>query len=304
MVSPRERAGSAQNHETVALAALIGLLAITVAWWALALWPVQSAPTWLERTRFVCFGVTESGLPDTTGWIGLIGAPLGMLGILLAGWWREFAALMRKARVSRALAGTLLALASVLVLMLSGAGYRVQQAGAARGPSFSDRSQQHAVYPRLDRAAPALELTAHDGTTRSLAEFHGRPLLVTFAFGHCETICPLIVQDVLAAQARRRSAGEGPVVLIVTLDPWRDTPSRLPHIAAAWGLPDEDVWLLGGDVDDVEATLDAWAVGRNRSTTSGDVTHSSLVYVIDHDGRIAFAAVGDPATLAALVGRL
>ena len=304
MVNPREQAGIAQNHEAVALTALIGLLAITAAWWALALWPIQAAPTWLERTRFVCFGVTDSGLPDTAGWIGLIGAPLGMLGLLLAGWGREVAALLRSARASHALAGTLLCLASVLGLMIAGAGYRVQQAGAAQNVSFAAASEQQAVYPRLDRAAPALELTAHDGTTRTLAEFRGRPLLLTFAYGHCETVCPLIVHDVLAAQTRRRAAGEAPVVLIVTLDPWRDTPSRLSHIATAWSLPPEDVWLLGGSVEDVEAMLDDWSVPRSRSMTTGDLSHPSLVYVVDREGRIAFASAGDPATLDALVRRL
>lgn len=304
MVNPREQADVAQNHEAVALTALVGLLAITVAWWALALWPIQAAPIWLERTRFVCFGVTDSGLPDTAGWIGLIGAPLGMLGLLLAGWGREVAALLRRARASRALAGTLLCLASVLALMIALAGYRVQQAGAAQSASFAAASEQQAVYPRLDRPAPMLELTAHDGTTRTLAEFRGRPLLLAFAYGHCETICPLVVHDVLAAQARRRSAGQAPVVLIVTLDPWRDTPSRLPHIAAAWSLPPEDVWLLGGSVEDVEAMLDDWSVPRSRSMTTGDLSHPSLVYVVDRDGRIAFATAGDPATLDALVRRL
>ena len=52
----------------------------------------------------------------------------------------------------------------------------------------------------------------------------GRPVVVTFAYAHCTTICPVIVSEVLGA--RDKLALHKPVVLIVTLDPWRDTPAR------------------------------------------------------------------------------
>jgi hypothetical protein len=50
--------------------------------------------------------------------------------------------------------------------------------------------------------------------------------------------------------------------------------------------------------------LDAWEVPRSRDLNTGEVTHPSLVYVIDREGRIAFAATGDAATLAGLLRRL
>jgi hypothetical protein len=37
----------------------------------------------------------------------------------------------------------------------------------------------------------------------------------------------------------------------------------------------------------VEAALDAWDVPRTRDLATGEVTHPSLVYVIDAAGRIA-----------------
>ena len=41
----------------LALLTLVAIIAITAAWWALALWPVgASAPEWLARTRSACFG--------------------------------------------------------------------------------------------------------------------------------------------------------------------------------------------------------------------------------------------------------
>ena len=302
MVSPREQAVS--RDETVALTGLIGLLAITAAWWALALWPVPDAPGWLERTRYVCFGVTDSGLPDAGGWIGLIGGPLGMLAILLAGWWRGVRRLMSRARKSAALAATLGVLATGVVLLAAGGMLRVRQARAAYIGVGATLVEPAATYPRLDTPAPPLALPAHDGVTRTLADQHGRVVLVTFAFAHCQTVCPMIVKDVLEAQVLLGSESIATAVLIVTLDPWRDTPSRLPHIAARWRLPDRNAWLLGGDVADVEATLDAWEIPRKRDLRTGEVTHPALAYIVDRDGRIAFAASGGALTIAALVRRL
>jgi protein SCO1/2 len=304
MVVPREQTGLSRD-EAVALAGLTGLLAITMAWWALALWPVQAGPAWLERTRYVCFGVTDTGMPDTAGWIGLIGGPLGMLGMLLAGWSRGVRDLGRRARTSAKVAAALGLLVFGCALLVAGATVRVSQARAAVFDSVEATAfATPAAYPRLDRAAPALALVDHTGSTRTLAGQRGRPVLVTFAYAHCETVCPLVVTDVLRAQATARAGGTHAAVMIVTLDPWRDTPSRLPHIAAGWHLPDQDAWLLGGAVADVSAMLDAWEVPRSRDLNTGEVTHPSLVYVIDGEGRIAFAATGDAATLAGLLRRL
>jgi cytochrome oxidase Cu insertion factor (SCO1/SenC/PrrC family) len=129
-------------------------------------------------------------------------------------------------------------------------------------------------------------------------------VLVTFAYAHCQTVCPVVVMHVLEAQEALRGSAAFPAVAIVTLDPWRDPPSRLPAIAQGWSLPAEDAWLLGGGVPDVEAVLDAWNVARSRNLTTGEVTHPSLVYVVDRDGRLAYASTGGIDALISLVRRL
>lgn len=292
------------REEAVALGGLVALFVITAAWWALAFWPVQDGPYWLERTRFVCFGVAESGLPDAGGWIGLIGGPLGMLGMILAGWRRGVVDLLRHARRSRTMAGMLSAMAVGMLLLIAGASLRVSQARAETRALDETGVRLPSTYPRLDHDAPALALRAHDGTTMSLQQLRGRTVLVTFAYGHCQTVCPIIVRRVLAAQERLRGTGEDPAVLVVTLDPWRDTPSRLGAIASAWDLPADDAWLVGGEVAQVEATLDAWQVPRTRDLRTGEVTHPSLVYIVDASGRIAFAANGDVDAIVQLTQRL
>jgi cytochrome oxidase Cu insertion factor (SCO1/SenC/PrrC family) len=292
------------SDERWALGGLVATFAVTAAWWALALWPVSDAPTWLERTRYVCFGVNETGLPDAGGWVGLIGGPLGMLGIVLVGWNGGVRALLRDARRSVFIGATLSTLALGVLLMVGGATIRVRQAHAATGFADDGSELLPSTYPRLDRAAPPLELTAHDGVKRSLAAMRGQPVLLTFAYAHCTTICPVIVRDVLEAKKLTAGTTHEPVVMVVTLDPWRDTPARLESMARDWAFPASGAWMLGGSVAEVEAALDAWEVPRSRNEQSGEVTHPSLAYIIDAEGRIAFASTGGAETLAELLRRL
>jgi cytochrome oxidase Cu insertion factor (SCO1/SenC/PrrC family) len=89
---------------------------------------------------------------------------------------------------------------------------------------------------------------------------------------------------------------------VVTLDPWRDTPDRLPGIAAAWRLP-PGARVLGGSVVDVERTLDAWGIARERDARTGAIAHPTAVHLVDARGRLAWIAGGSPESIAALIAR-
>jgi len=306
---PRAGAGARAwaGEEWYAAAGLVLILVATAAWWGLAFWPVgDGAPEWLARTRYVCFGVRgESGLPDAGGWINLVGQPLGMLAALCVGWRRGVRALVARMRRSVRLRAAALAAALPLAAAVSLAGWRVLAADdVASGFEAAGAGVPGSEPVRLDRPAPPLALVDQHGAERTLEEFRGRPVLVAFAFGHCETVCPLVIRDVLGAQARLRAEPGAPVpaVLVVTVDPWRDTPARLPALARAWRAG-EDVAILGGDVPRVEAVLDAWGVARERDPRTGDVAHAALVYVVDGAGRIAYAVPGGAEMLAELVRR-
>lgn len=287
------------RRAALALAALAAILAVTAAWWTLALWPASpTVPAWVERTRAVCFGVAPGGLPSGAGWLSLVGEPVGMLGFLLVVWGdavREGIRALRRSWGGRlALAGA----GALLLVGLAAVGARVRGAGA--GARFDARAGAGDPV-RVDRAPPPLALVDQHGDTVRLAQFRGRPVVVAFAYAHCETVCPAIVHDVTRAVAEARE--RRPVLLVVTLDPWRDTPARLPHLAAEWQLPGEGR-VLGGDVGAVTRVLDAWGVSRARDAATGEIVHASSVYVLGPEGRIAFVATGPAPRLGELLRRL
>ena len=291
---------TAATRARVALSALAVIVAVTASWWALALWPAAEAPAWLLLTRETCFGTAATGLPDAGGWLALTGQPLGMLLVLFAGWGSDVKAGLHAVmqRVTgQVVVGTA---AALLIAGVLGVIVRVQVADAQ---SFATSSTE-AVASQLNRlndVPKPLSLVDQKGRTVTLEQFRGRPVLVTFAYAHCETVCPPLVNEVLSARdALQRPK---PVVLIVTLDPWRDTPSRLGAMAERWGATG-DVHVLSGARDSVERVLNAWRVPRARNERTGDVSHPSVVYVIGADGRIAYVLSGSRPVIRAAVEAL
>jgi cytochrome oxidase Cu insertion factor (SCO1/SenC/PrrC family) len=283
-----------------ALAGLAVILGTTAAWWALALVPLDpTAPEWLARTREVCFGASRDGLPHAGGWLLLIGEPLGMLAALTIGWrdaLREGLSGLSRRWVGR------IALAAVALAMLAGGAAAADRVSTLRDntfdPTAGDDPAAIVAAGRMDRAAPRLDLVDQRGDTVRTAAFRGAPLLVAFAYAHCTTVCPVIVRDLL--EARRRLGDKAPPLLIVTLDPWRDTPLRLPAIAAEWGL-DDGARVLSGSVEQVELVLTAWQVPRSRNVATGDLIHPAIAYVVSPSGRVTHLVDGSlEATLLAL----
>jgi len=290
------------GRRVTALVALIAILLITAAWWALALWPLpQDAPEALLRARAACFGARADGLPHAGGWVLLIGEPLGMLGLLVAIWGDALSGGLRE--LSSSLLGRT-AIGAGIVGLAVGVGAAVVRVGQVRRDSYltEGRPQPPGAYPRLDRSAPPLRLVDQAGDSIGLSQLRGRPVLLTFAYAHCQTACPIAVHQVLGVLQRRPA--DSARAVIVTLDPWRDTPTRLPSIAEAWQLPPR-AHVLSGSVASVEATLDAWGIARARDEHNGEIAHPTTVYLIDREGRIAYQVSGlGSETMAGLLDRL
>lgn len=289
---------AARARPGLAVVALGVIIAVTAAWWALALYPAgASAPQWLLRTRLACFGAGPDALPNAGGWVLLVGEPLGMLGILLVAW-RD--ALTRDLRLLLARGWGMALAAGVTGLVLWGIGATarvVRAATAAPAETFTTNE----VPVRLDVDAPALLLTDQNGTPFALSALRGRPVIVTFAYAHCEVVCPTVVKQIL--QARLDAERSDVPLVVVTLDPWRDVAARLPAIVTAWQLAPDDR-LLTGEVGDVNRVLDAWGIGRRRDTSTGEIDHAVAVMLIDREGRLAYRLSGSPAPLRELLGEL
>ena len=265
-----------REHRGLALAALGAVGMVTAAWWVLALYPAASAPEWMLRTRYVCFGAPPGGLPNAGGWILLAGQPIGMLVILFAGW---SDAVVRDLRWfgSRAPGKLVLGLTAGAMAWGGVRAVSIVRSANQTGDRFS--ANDPAPAPRSVEV-PALTLTDQHGRQFDLRSLATGPVLVTFAFAHCETMCPTAIRELLRIRAES-TRGDIPLV-VVTVDPWRDVPSRLASIADAWHLAPDDR-VLSGSVDEVNAALGAWGIARERDETTGEVVHP-VAAVLVHPG--------------------
>lgn len=276
--------------------AFLAWFTITVSWWALAFAPLPVPEQWLQEVRAVCFGTLPDGLPDNWGWILLILAPLSMLTFLLAVWGTEVLAgfhQMLGRWSGRILIGTLALIAGTGLVSVGGrvlASERLQKAGllaAETEPLPRD-------FQRVFEVAPEIPLIDQHGSAFSLAQLRGRPVWLTFAYGKCELVCPALVNTI--QRAADAYPGPAPATVVVTLDPWRDTPSSLPTLFRTMRLERlPQAVVLSGEIEEVVRTVDAYEVGFSRDARTGDIAHPGMIFVLDPEGRIAYRFLNPPA---------
>src|SRR2546422_8835877 len=127
--------------------------------------------------------------------------------------------------------------------------------GIARGvaAALADRSQGSATQSSPLRAqiawaagakpAPGLALRDQNGATVSLESLGGRVVLLTFLDSKCVRECP--IEGHVLGDVFRRMKGTSAVALVVSVDPWADTPRSARTFAARAGWTGNWRWLLG-----------------------------------------------------------
>ena len=138
---------------------------------------------------------------------------------------------------------------------------------------------------------PAFRLLDQDGRERSLHDFAGRVLIITFIYTRCPLpdFCPLMVQHLESIRHRANAAGMGDrlTLLGVTLDPSFDTPAVLKAYGRSVlkGPGAFDQWTLAtGSAEEIGDLAGFFGVGYRPD--AGFVMHTLTTVVVDREGRI------------------
>ena len=150
-------------------------------------------------------------------------------------------------------------------------------------PTALDELPQH--YPTTNTPAPEFALLNQHGQEVSLGQFNGKAVVLTFAFAHCQTVCPMLIT--VGREALRQYPTDRAQFIIVTLDPWRDTPGALKSIHTKWDLPDNAL-VLSGTKDQIAQVQESYSYTSERDQKTGDIVHPATVYVIRPDGTLAY----------------
>ena len=130
-----------------------------------------------------------------------------------------------------------------------------------------------------------ITLTSQGNRASKLDLYRGQPALVTMFYGSCSNVCPLLIERLKSAEGLLDADERDRLrVLLVSIDPDRDTPAALAVIArdhnvdlARWTLARADA----ADVRKLAAVLNV----QYRQLPGGDYNHSTVITLLDPEGR-------------------
>lgn len=188
-----------------------------------------------------------------------------------------------------------------------------RQALAALGalalvPAFAHDHEAHAEAPLPAVPGDSVYLLEaglqdQDGRAFTLAGLQGGPVLASMFYTSCDMVCPMIFETLHATLRALPAADRAQTrVLMVSLDPGRDTPAVLKATAQARGC--DDRWVLARGDEATTRKVAAVLGIQYRRLANGEFNHSSTIDLLDRSGRIVARSgklgPADPALVAAL----
>lgn len=160
------------------------------------------------------------------------------------------------------------------------------------GPDlFGPRPLRGTEYPN-PQPAPDFTLTTTGGEKVSLRDFAGKVILIYFGYTFCPDICPTTMADLARVQAEVDPDGSDVQVVMITVDPARDTPQVAGDYAASF----HPTFIgMSGTPEEIAAVAEDYGVfyqaQEGTSATGYLVDHTARVFVVDKAGdlRVAYA---------------
>ncbi len=132
----------------------------------------------------------------------------------------------------------------------------------------------------------SVKLTDQHGKRFDWSQRRGKAQLVSMFYTSCQYICPLIVDSGKAVEKQLTPSGRERLgILLISMDPARDTPAVLMSVASKRKL-DPSRWTLASP-EQADVRKIAGVLGiRYRALANGDFNHTSALVLLDMEGRI------------------
>jgi protein SCO1/2 len=146
-----------------------------------------------------------------------------------------------------------------------------------------------------------LRIPDTSGTPRTLEEFRGQVVVVFFGFTSCPDVCPTTLARLKMVRKAMGADGERLQVVLVSVDPERDTPEKLAQYAQGFDPSFVALRPEPAALDEVTRAFHAVAVkvapagGGDAAVARGEYTvdHSGTLYVYDRANRLRLIAQSD-----------
>jgi protein SCO1/2 len=155
-----------------------------------------------------------------------------------------------------------------------------------------------AIFPKIGDAVPDFALINQDNKRIHLAQYRGRPLLLTFIYTRCPLpdYCPRTSKNFSEIYQGLQSVAPSdrkPHLLTVSFDTDYDTPAVLRDYAARYMNPVAfDKWEFAtGSPEEIKKITGYF--GLVYSKESGQITHSLITALIGADGKLVRLYLGN-----------
>jgi protein SCO1/2 len=166
------------------------------------------------------------------------------------------------------------------VLFFSGLLSSVTSAHIPIPPKEPSEIGRHVV----NKTVPDFKLTDQNGKPFQFNGTRGKIVLVTFIFTTCPDVCPLLTAKLAGI---KRTMEEKKIrdyfLLSITTDPERDTAATLREYAGHFKADVRNWSFLTGSRQDMAKVWKLFGVNVTK-TESGQVQHTSLTTLVDHQG--------------------
>jgi len=137
------------------------------------------------------------------------------------------------------------------------------------------------------------QLTDHNGHALSLADLHGKPLVLSLIYTSCYQICPMTTRHLARVVDKARAAlGEDSFnVAVLGFDAYNDSPQAMIHFARKQGIDERGWRLLSASPDTITAL--SKELGFEYFSSPNGFDHITQATVIDAGGRIYRQVYGE-----------
>lgn len=166
----------------------------------------------------------------------------------------------------------------VLAVLAAGAGVWVAKRTSDQAPQLTS-----GTWLPQPRPLPELSLTDQSGRPFTLESLKGHPTLVFFGFTHCPDVCPTTLAKL--ARVTKTANVPGLKVLLVSVDPQRDTPEQLERYVHAFN---PDFGAVTGKPEEIERVAKEFGVAVVKVDLAGGdytVDHSAVVFLLNNQGQ-------------------
>lgn len=140
--------------------------------------------------------------------------------------------------------------------------------------------------------ASGFSLTTQDGKALSLADLHGKVVLVSFIYLSCPDVCLTETAKMVEVQKGLGGRfGRDAYFLSVTMDPEADSGASLRRYAGRFGVKLEGWSFLTGTPEEIQRVAHAYGVAYHRGD-DGELEHNTLASIVDRDGHLRVQYMG------------